>query len=218
MTAMTSNIYPSPTSSNRETASPQPTIKVEERSEPADETKAAKAPAKRKRENRYKNAPPSVLSVCSPFHSYQAALLLWKLPLTPKNAEAESPKPRLPKSLPRTQRPAHQGPRGHARGVQAKERGPHRSLFGPPQRVYEAPHRPIQKPDPPPPATATAATAKAREHQYSVRSFGRDGRTGRRDAHDGELANVQRLAKLRPLIYDSTGFFLNKCSLVTGAS
>ncbi|OLN85862.1 hypothetical protein CCHL11_05395 [Colletotrichum chlorophyti] len=50
------SIYPSPLSSARDTASPQP---------PADDKIAAagaKAPPKRKRENRYKNAPPSVLS------------------------------------------------------------------------------------------------------------------------------------------------------------
>ncbi|WYZ41594.1 hypothetical protein EsH8_V_000489 [Colletotrichum jinshuiense] len=48
------SIYPSPMSSTRDTASPQP---------PTDEkTATGKAPAKRKRENRYKNAPPSVLS------------------------------------------------------------------------------------------------------------------------------------------------------------
>jgi AP-1-like transcription factor len=64
MATMTSNIYPSPTNSTRETASPQPTIKVEERSDLADEaSRATKPPTKRKRENRYKNAPPSVLSV-----------------------------------------------------------------------------------------------------------------------------------------------------------
>ncbi|KAK6217465.1 bZIP transcription factor [Colletotrichum higginsianum IMI 349063] len=48
------SMYPSPMSSNRDTASPQPTSD--------DKATTAKAPAKRKRENRYKNAPPSVLS------------------------------------------------------------------------------------------------------------------------------------------------------------
>ncbi|KAK1971691.1 bZIP transcription factor [Colletotrichum sublineola] len=47
-------IYPSPMSSSRDTASPQPISD--------DKTAPVKAPAKRKRENRYKNAPPSVLS------------------------------------------------------------------------------------------------------------------------------------------------------------
>ncbi|TDZ27384.1 AP-1-like transcription factor napA [Colletotrichum spinosum] len=51
-----SSIYPSPMSSARDTASPQPT------SDPNASATAAKQPAKRKRENRYKNAPPSVLS------------------------------------------------------------------------------------------------------------------------------------------------------------
>jgi hypothetical protein len=68
MGVLTSNIYPSPTNSTRESASPQPTIKVEEeRLEHGEDAKpAAKSPAKRKRENRYKNAPPSVLSVGHP--------------------------------------------------------------------------------------------------------------------------------------------------------
>lgn len=48
-------IYPSPMSSSRDTASPQPTMD--------DKAGTIKVPAKRKRENRYKNAPPSVLSV-----------------------------------------------------------------------------------------------------------------------------------------------------------
>ncbi|GKT50361.1 AP-1-like transcription factor napA [Colletotrichum spaethianum] len=51
---MDQGIYPSPMSSSRDTASPQPTLD--------DKAAPAKAPAKRKRENRYKNAPPSVLS------------------------------------------------------------------------------------------------------------------------------------------------------------
>ncbi|KAF9882055.1 bZIP transcription factor [Colletotrichum karsti] len=50
------NIYPSPMSSTRDTASPQPS------SDQKPAVTAAKPPAKRKRENRYKNAPPSVLS------------------------------------------------------------------------------------------------------------------------------------------------------------
>ncbi|OHE94025.1 bZIP transcription factor [Colletotrichum orchidophilum] len=48
------NIYPSPMSSSRDTASPQPIMD--------DKPGTTKGPAKRKRENRYKNAPPSVLS------------------------------------------------------------------------------------------------------------------------------------------------------------
>ncbi|KAL0778020.1 hypothetical protein CaCOL14_005673 [Colletotrichum acutatum] len=47
-------IYPSPMSSSRDTASPQPTM--------GEKAGTTKGPAKRKRENRYKNAPPSVLS------------------------------------------------------------------------------------------------------------------------------------------------------------
>ncbi|EXF78576.1 bZIP transcription factor [Colletotrichum fioriniae PJ7] len=47
-------IYPSPMSSSRDTASPQSTMD--------DKAGTIKVPAKRKRENRYKNAPPSVLS------------------------------------------------------------------------------------------------------------------------------------------------------------
>ncbi|UQC85212.1 bZIP transcription factor [Colletotrichum lupini] len=47
-------IYPSPMSSSRDTASPQPTMD--------EKAGTTKGPAKRKRENRYKNAPPSVLS------------------------------------------------------------------------------------------------------------------------------------------------------------
>ncbi|KAL0942510.1 bZIP transcription factor [Colletotrichum truncatum] len=50
------SMYPSPMSSTRDTASPQPS------SDPKAVASAAKPPAKRKRENRYKNAPPSVLS------------------------------------------------------------------------------------------------------------------------------------------------------------
>lgn len=50
---MIPSIYPSPQSSNGEGASSQA-------------AGATKAPAKRKRENRYKNAPPSVLSVSYP--------------------------------------------------------------------------------------------------------------------------------------------------------
>ncbi|PKS07575.1 hypothetical protein jhhlp_006179 [Lomentospora prolificans] len=65
---MPTGIYPSPISS-RETASPQPAIKMEEAhvdsllgptSDPS--SKVSKPTPKRKRENRYKNAPPSVLS------------------------------------------------------------------------------------------------------------------------------------------------------------
>lgn len=51
------SIYPSPMSSQRDTESPQPA------SDPKAAATTAKPPAKRKRENRYKNAPPSVLSV-----------------------------------------------------------------------------------------------------------------------------------------------------------
>ncbi|KAL3305418.1 bZIP transcription factor [Colletotrichum asianum] len=50
------SIYPSPMSSQRDTESPQPA------SDPKAAATTAKPPAKRKRENRYKNAPPSVLS------------------------------------------------------------------------------------------------------------------------------------------------------------
>lgn len=71
---VSSHIYPSPVSS-RETASPRPAIKVEDiqndsltptKSDPS--SKVSKSAPKRKRENRYKNAPPSVLSVGSPLH------------------------------------------------------------------------------------------------------------------------------------------------------
>ncbi|CAI4215135.1 unnamed protein product [Parascedosporium putredinis] len=69
---LSSGIYPSPVSS-RETASPQPVIKMEEGhrnrlpSSAADpDPKDTKPTPKRKRENRYKNAPPSVLSVRVP--------------------------------------------------------------------------------------------------------------------------------------------------------
>ncbi|KAF6826747.1 bZIP transcription factor [Colletotrichum plurivorum] len=53
------SIYPSPMSSSRDTASPQPSSDPSQADAGAT---AAKPPAKRKRENRYKNAPPSVLS------------------------------------------------------------------------------------------------------------------------------------------------------------
>lgn len=63
-------IYPSPGSSERESTSPQPTSAAEDK--PA--ASAAKPAAKRKRENRYKNAPPSVLSVscCFPNRTSRA--------------------------------------------------------------------------------------------------------------------------------------------------
>src|SRR6187402_2505977 len=54
-------IYPSPTGSERESTSPQPLSGEDKAS-----ATAPKPPAKRKRENRYKNAPPSVLSVSWP--------------------------------------------------------------------------------------------------------------------------------------------------------
>ena len=110
---------------------PSPDVEGEEGSlSPHDQTSATqlKPAAKRKRENRYKNAPPSVLSV-SPQPAWQEAPLSHRprtaYPTKPavKRSQADvnppqtappSTKPRLAKSLPGAQGPADQGPRADA--------------------------------------------------------------------------------------------------------
>jgi hypothetical protein len=64
-----SNMYPSPDGSERESDSPQPSQADDGK---AGTAAASKPAAKRKRENRYKNAPPSVLSVSFPTSPPQA--------------------------------------------------------------------------------------------------------------------------------------------------